>query len=459
MKETISVTLIPDEDGYVGRECPPCHRYFKVRLGTGLHGQDTAYCPYCGATNKPSAFLTHDQLEYAKSTALQRVQHELLAPLQNLQNLNSTAGMLSISVTVKEADVTAERYQERSLETSVTCDRCMLDYKIYGVFATCPDCGTHNSRTIMRANLSLLRSQLDTADESRLADILGNTVASFDAFGRTTTEHELGTRINFQSLDGAEKNLQKHNRSLRAHATREEWDFLTTSFQKRHVIAHNLGVADQEYLDRAHDPDAILGRKIRLTRSEVERTIDILERLSENFASATPPPAPLPTRPARHKNPYQLSSDALRLAILLHEKDDTGLPTVAMSYDDAKNAIGLDNLHFDAALRELDDYQLVKQQHRWLSATPYLPIALIDTIDYAPSEDDRAVAQAAVDADEEVSGDDLATRIGISTRRLNHAVRRLGDSDVVKVNKAIGTAPYAFRTIRATGATLRYLNS
>lgn len=30
----ITVTLIPDEDGYVGRECPPCQRYFKTGGGT-----------------------------------------------------------------------------------------------------------------------------------------------------------------------------------------------------------------------------------------------------------------------------------------------------------------------------------------------------------------------------------------------------------------------------------------
>jgi hypothetical protein len=454
--ETITVTLIPDEDGHVGRECPDCHRYFKVRPGTGVQDQTEAYCPYCGQPHDPGDFLTRDQLNYAKSVALGQIEEELLGSLRDIPR---TAGPVSISITVEGDDVPIEHYQERTLETSVTCERCTLEYKIYGVFATCPDCNTHNSQAIIRANLALLRLQLPDADEARLADILANTVASFDAFGRAATEHELGTKISVQNLDLAEAHLQSHGRSLRVHTTGEEWEFLTTSFQKRHVLVHNMGVADEPYLARAHDPDAILGRKVRISKSEVERTMDLLERLADNLTRTTPAPAPLPMRPPRPKNPYQLSTHALQLAILLHEKDDCGLPTAAITEEEAQDALGLDDLHFDAALRELSDYRLVEREHRWLKATPYLPVALVDTIDYSPTEDDRTLAEALVDATKELGGDELVNHTGLDARRLNHAVRRLEDKGAVEVSKAFGTAPYAFRTVRATGATLRYLRA
>ena len=40
----ISIPIKPDEDGFTGRECPhsDCEGYFKIELGTGLEGRDTA---------------------------------------------------------------------------------------------------------------------------------------------------------------------------------------------------------------------------------------------------------------------------------------------------------------------------------------------------------------------------------------------------------------------------------
>ena len=130
-----------------------------------------------------------------------------------------------------------------------------------------------------------------------------------------------------------------------------------------------------------------------------------------------------------------------------------------MSADDAQAALGLDDLHLDATVRELAENRLVEQERHWLRPTAYLAVALIDTIDYSPSEDDRTVAKATVDAQQQLGGSELAARTGLSSRRLNHAVRRLDDKGAIDVSKAIGTAPYAFYAVRATGATLRYLNA
>ena len=45
------ISINPDESGFVGRECPnvSCHKYFKIRPGTGLTGPNLpCICPYCG---------------------------------------------------------------------------------------------------------------------------------------------------------------------------------------------------------------------------------------------------------------------------------------------------------------------------------------------------------------------------------------------------------------------------
>ena len=59
---TFSISVPPDEDGMLGRECPDdscCPGYFKVRSGTGItDGQIEAFCPYCRTAAEPSDFLT-----------------------------------------------------------------------------------------------------------------------------------------------------------------------------------------------------------------------------------------------------------------------------------------------------------------------------------------------------------------------------------------------------------------
>jgi hypothetical protein len=462
---TVRVTLSPDHDGYVGRECPQCDHYFKIMLGTGLTGTHETHCPYCQAIEASDQFFTKEQIAFARTIAVQQVRASVLGNLkESIERLNTQTGglvNLNVSMTTSDDENTVEHYQDKALKTELTCDACGLSYKIYGVFATCPDCGAHNSTQILTTNLDVLRKQLDNADEQAVQDILTNTVNVFDAYGRTTTERVTGTKISFQNLDGAEKNLQAHGLSLRAHLTREEWEFLNRSFQKRHILTHNMGVIDKDYLQRAHDPDAILGRKIRLTTTEVERTIDVLQRLGTTF---TTPPQTLPDstavarREAIKKNPYQLNADALRLARLLFSKDEHGYAAGYTDRREAQTSLALGNLDFEAALNDLTEHHLVNvEHHRLLASTEYMPLALIGDLDYQPTGDDALVAQTLIKEDRYVPSEELETLTGLPTNRLNRSVRRLKDRGAIDLTIASGSAPYAFIGAKATGNTIRYL--
>ncbi|MEO6486459.1 MAG: hypothetical protein ABIO78_00805, partial [Thermoanaerobaculia bacterium] len=245
-----------------------------------------------------------------------------------------------------------------------------------------------------------------------------------------------------ESIGGRSRELLRH--------------LLTTAFQKRHVLTHSLGVIDEQYRQRANDPDAILGRKIRLTKAEVERTIDLLDRIAGTITATTPPP--LATQRARKTgNPYQLSNDALRVATLLFSKDTDGMGRIGMHADQVQEELSLDDLHLDAALAELADHHLLDNEHGWLSSTHHMPLALVDTLDYSPTADDQVVAKAAMNANQELANHEIHEQTKLSFIRLNHAVRRLKDKHAVNVSTTIGNAPYAFRSVRPTGDTLRYL--
>ena len=56
----VEISLNPDEQGYLGRECPnpECEGYFKIVLGTGIQEGTDCYCPYCGYHGIHNEFVT-----------------------------------------------------------------------------------------------------------------------------------------------------------------------------------------------------------------------------------------------------------------------------------------------------------------------------------------------------------------------------------------------------------------
>src|SRR5665647_166357 len=83
----ISVPIRPDEDGYLGRECPnpECEDYFKITPGTGIKGPAPCHCPYCGHTGESKTFWTREQIEYARSVVKQKVVEAVRQDLKALE--------------------------------------------------------------------------------------------------------------------------------------------------------------------------------------------------------------------------------------------------------------------------------------------------------------------------------------------------------------------------------------
>src|SRR5260370_31478043 len=59
-----SIPISPDDDGYLGRECPidECLGYFKIRPGTGVKGPAPCDCPYCGHKGRTEPSLPKSRL-------------------------------------------------------------------------------------------------------------------------------------------------------------------------------------------------------------------------------------------------------------------------------------------------------------------------------------------------------------------------------------------------------------
>ncbi|MCD6326538.1 hypothetical protein J7M28_03145 [bacterium] len=300
------ISLPLDGEGYLGRECPStdCERYFKIKPGTGLEGENLpVHCPYCGHKGPMDHFHTQSQINYVTSVVERKVQNAVVRDMKDMArdfNRQTRGSLLSLSMDVKSSPVRLHHYAERELETNVECGNCTLQYSVYGVFAFCPDCGQHNSLHILDKNLEVIEKMLvlatSTAEElagKLIENALEDCVSAFDGFGRElcrvhaqkAADPAKAEKVSFQNLDGAKANvLSTFGIDLSACVTSDEWAAAVRGFQKRHLFAHKMGVVDEEYLAKTGDPNAVVGRKIRVDDSDVRAVLQVIRKVAKHLS-------------------------------------------------------------------------------------------------------------------------------------------------------------------------------
>ena len=300
----ISISLPKDPSGHIGRECPNhnCEGYFKIVPGTGLkNATQTCHCPYCGHTANSDNFHTKEQIEYAKSVAMQQVIGAVRKDLKNMFNSRPRGGLISIEVKTASKLPPVRYYREKSLETDIECAGCTLKYSVFGVFAFCPDCRLHNSLQILETNLELIGKMIDLAGSSGndlaerlLENALEDCVSSFDGFGREiskvnitlASDQSRASKLSFQNIDSVKNNLSSvFELNLESSLTDDEWALISKGFQKRHLISHKMGIIDDEYIRKSGDKIAVAGRKIRVSEDEVRQLVQLVSVLAKSLST------------------------------------------------------------------------------------------------------------------------------------------------------------------------------
>jgi len=299
--DRIAIQIRPDEDGMMGRECPQpdCEGYFKVQSGTGLKGEDLAcHCPYCGHTAGHDHFWTKEQIAYAKSVAIRKVGEAFVRDLKELEFEHKPRGLFGIGISMKMKPVTLPPirfYREKQLETTIVCVTCTLQYAVYGAFAFCPDCGTHNSHQILSMNLDLARRELTLAESQEpdlrrhlVEDALENAVSALDGFGRESVrvhasraqDPQAARALRFQNLARADDRLSElFGFRLSQAVDPDDWAHVLRAFQKRHVLAHRMGVVDEQYIRESGDQSAVVGRRVPIEPEEVREVLETVSAL------------------------------------------------------------------------------------------------------------------------------------------------------------------------------------
>lgn len=299
MKKRIKIRMPTDRNGLVGRECPACKRYFKLRFGTGLP-TSVCHCPYCEHEGEVASFMTADQEKYVRSMALREVQKQVVEPAmrdfqRSIQGLghSSAKGVLQIKISshYRPTHIPVRYYREKRLETDVTCDHCGLQFAIYGVFGNCPDCCKLNASVVLDKSVEVAHklTALAAADgdaqirEAMLKQALSDGVSAFDAVGkalRARYPERLPRQPKnlFQNLDALSNALASITGVSLPDLIPDDYPTLYRLFQIRHIYQHNMGVVDEDCVRRLPDLAGMKDRKYPLHSSEIHTFLDSLQR-------------------------------------------------------------------------------------------------------------------------------------------------------------------------------------
>ena len=142
---------------------------------------------------------------------------------------------------------------------------------------------------VVEKMLSLSEGMEKDAAEQMIWGALGTVVSKFDGVGRELCRRiaeQKGVKrgISFQNLNGARTAVREQfDFDMADGLTEQEWSAILRSFQKRHVIAHRSGVVDEKYIEAASDEDAIIGRKIRVDKAEVDTSMRLLKMIANRL--------------------------------------------------------------------------------------------------------------------------------------------------------------------------------
>lgn len=91
-------------------------------------------------------------------------------------------------------------------------------------------------------------------------------------------------KLSFQNIYVAKQKLDESGINIAENLDSSEWDFVVNQFQKRHLLAHKMGVVDEEYINKTGSHPEQLGKKVSITESDVMPLIGHLKVIVSNLS-------------------------------------------------------------------------------------------------------------------------------------------------------------------------------
>jgi hypothetical protein len=283
---------------------------------THMPGTPGTICPYSGVADDDDAFMHPDDIAAAKEivahAATTDVADAFHGIFESLARKSSGNKFIQWKVGPKPQQKPKPRFARRDLLRELVCDECGRDYGVYAISLFCPDCGTPNIHLHFSREVELVREQVElvgklSAGQREFAyRLLGNAhedvLTAFEATLKTVYLYKVAVRPPnaaevkpignaFQNIERGRKRFAEFNFDQFGSLSPEALAVLILNIQKRHVIGHNLGVADAAFAE--HAADARLGETVPLVGEDILQFADICQMVVDHIdawlANGAPP--------------------------------------------------------------------------------------------------------------------------------------------------------------------------
>lgn len=288
--QMVPAFVISDREMCFGRTCPQCHSYFRTSRPDAI-----IQCPYCAHRNRNVAFTTKNQLQF-----IHKIRESFLSAFKEKRSITIDLDKLADELPENRPSWI---YSEERQQNSFACPSCKTRYDILGEYAGCPTCGKRNSLQVFEQHTAEVERQFAKADaelkERSEREVewekLTRCVSDFEAMARDIQSQLLllrATPKRKKDIEGLSfQNILKANDSLLnwfgfemlIHFSDDDKTFLNRMFNRRHVLTHNGGRIDQEYLDNTGDTTVRLNQKIAVRSKEIQRLLPLLRTIARNL--------------------------------------------------------------------------------------------------------------------------------------------------------------------------------
>lgn len=309
--KSIAIPLECDEKSYIDKQCTSedCAFLFKVHSEdwTNIFKDEAVWCPMCRHEAPAKEWYTLAQVEHAKDQALKLLKVEihngLLSGAEQFNRRQPKNGFITMSMNVlggrmHTSVIPAKAAEEMQLE--IQCESCNSRYAVIGNAFFCPACG-HNSVTrnyldalkkiqakrdclgIVRQAMieSVGKDEAETTCRSLLESCISDGVVGFQKFCEGLYVDFGEPPFNaFQRLDQGSDLWQKTiGYGYGDWLSLDELNGLKVLYQKRHILAHNDGVVDAQYIRKSGDETYKEGQRIVVSQRDINELLAYLDKL------------------------------------------------------------------------------------------------------------------------------------------------------------------------------------
>ncbi len=274
-------------------------------------------CPYCGYDGPDSEFTFRGDLEAAKEyiawAARQDIHDHLVQMASDFNRRTQNAGrnFISVKMEVKSSSEPEPFVWREDLLRDLTCDICGRRYGVYAVALFCPDCGARNIHVHFGREVELIRQQVELAGnieregkEELAYRLLGNAhedvLTAFETYLKTTFRFLVKSRLpqqaiflgkkathnRFQNIERGQELFAKIRENPYKGLDEDDLKFLRLNIEKRHIVGHNLGIADEGYSEVSQTEEP--GQTVRLLADEVSRFAELCRRVIVSLEEKCP---------------------------------------------------------------------------------------------------------------------------------------------------------------------------